>query len=388
MKRSDFFIRLTTGILFLAVASYIGILLYNAVVNVFVTTTAMSYAIEETLPAKGFIVRTETVLTESGSMILPVVREGERVASGQAVAVEYLSREALETASEIRSIQLRLDQLEAAGSGRAVQAARLESVMNLSMAVIEGDLRNLDEMALNVQTLVFTSDTLPITDVAALQDRLDALRLRSEGIRTISAPFAGTFSQVVDGFEHIDPSDIRGLTPDNLELLFTSPSNTHRIGKLVTSFTWHFAAIMDADDAMELSVGRQVPIQFAGAFHDTKHMLVENIGTPEDGRSVVIFSSDRSLHDAVALRGVEAEIILDVISGIRVPMEALRLDDNATTYIYLQTGMRAERVNVEIISEHGDVLLVRDGVESGTPLRAGSTIIVRANNLYHGKIIG
>jgi hypothetical protein len=36
----------------------------------------------------------------------------------------------------------------------------------------------------------------------------------------------------------------------------------------------------------------------------------------------------------------------------------------------------------------GDSYLVRDGAESGTPLRAGSTIIVKANDLYDGKVVG
>ena len=90
------------------------------------TATAISYAVEETFPAQGYIVRTETVITERGSDVTPVAGEGERVASGQVIAVEYLSREALETASELRSLRLRIAQLEASG-GRG-EAARLESV--------------------------------------------------------------------------------------------------------------------------------------------------------------------------------------------------------------------------------------------------------------------
>ena len=102
LKRSDFFIRLTTGVLFLAVASYIGVYFYNAMVNTFVTTIAVSYAIEETFPVQGYIVRTETVITDRSADVTPVAGEGERVASGQVIAVEYMSREALDTAGELR----------------------------------------------------------------------------------------------------------------------------------------------------------------------------------------------------------------------------------------------------------------------------------------------
>ncbi|MDR2590481.1 MAG: hypothetical protein LBC71_05805, partial [Oscillospiraceae bacterium] len=66
MKRSDFYIRLTTGVLFLAVACYLGFYLYTAFANTYETTVAISYSVEETLATQGYIVRTETVLDDFG----------------------------------------------------------------------------------------------------------------------------------------------------------------------------------------------------------------------------------------------------------------------------------------------------------------------------------
>jgi len=85
---------------------------------------------------------------------------------------------------------------------------------------------------------------------------------------------------------------------------------------------------------------------------------------------------------------VHADIVFDVISGLRIPREAIHLDDDGTIFIYLLTGARAERVNVEILLESGENYLVRDGLETGSPLRSGSTIIVRANDLFDGKVVG
>jgi len=116
-------------------------------------------------------------------------------------------------------------------------------------------------------------------------------------------------------------------------------------------------------------------------------MFVESIGRREDDSCVVLFSSDRFIHNIAPLRQLRAEVVYNTVTGIRVPKEAVHLDDDGTIYIFLQTGARAERVNVEIILITGDSYLVRDGAESGTPLRAGSTIIVRANNLFHGKVV-
>jgi len=385
MKRSDFFIRLTTGLLFLAVACYIGVYIYNAIGNTYATTTAVSYSIEETFSAQGYIVRTEIVLADMGSEVLPVVSEGERVASGQAVAVEYLSQEALETAGEIRALRLKIAQLATPAAGS--ETARLNSVLGLSYAIQSGDLSKLDEISLNIETNIFKADQAADAGLPALQARLETLERRIEGVRTIHAPVSGTFSQILDGFEHVGPAMVSDISPAGLTELFTSAAGAGGFGKLVTEFKWYFAAQMDEDDAIRLTAGRRIPVQFSGAYNAVADMLIEKVGKYEDSQCVVLFSSDRSIHEVAQLRQLRAEAVYDTVTGIRVPKEAIHLDDDGTTFIFLQTGVRAERVNVEILIESGGSYLVRDGAEAGTPLRAGSTIIVKANNLFDGKVV-
>jgi len=381
MKRSDFFIRLTTGVLFLAVACYIGIYLYNALVNAYETTEAIRYSIEETLPAQGFIVRTEVILTDSSDAVLPIVGEGEKVAAGQVFAVEYLSHDALELASEIRSLRLKIAQMESVRGN--TDSAGFNAILMLSSAVNTNDLRRLDELTLNIEASIFSVQT----DTTSLQALLDDLESRNVGTRNITSHSSGTFSHIVDGFEHITPSLIRDLSPDDLNLLFSSPLNTHGTGKLITEFKWYYAAIMDFDDASRLSVGQTKTVQFFGAYNAEIDMLVESIGRRDNDECVVLFSSDRGVHQIAPLRALRADIIVGTVSGIRVPKEAIHLDDDNNTFIYLQTSGYAEKVNVEILRETGDSYLVRDGIETGSPLRVDSIIIVKGNNLYPGKVV-
>ena len=220
MKRSDFFIRLTTGVLFLAIASYIGVYIYNATVNTYVTTVAFAYAVEETFPAQGYVVRSETVLSDVGSAILPVVNEGEKVASGQAVAVEYLNRDALEMAGELRMLRLKIAQLEASGATEAVGYA---NVIDLSAAVHSGNLSRLDELALKIEANIFVGDSASASELPALKARLESLQSRSVGLRMINSPVSGVFSQAVDGFEHIGPGAVSDQMPSTLTELFSAP---------------------------------------------------------------------------------------------------------------------------------------------------------------------
>jgi len=382
MKRSDFFIRLTTGVIFLAVACYIGISLYNSVVNTYTTTRAVRYSIVETLPAHGFIVRTESVLEDRSVAILPTVNEGEKVSAGQVIAVEYLSIDALERASEIRSLRLKIAQLESLRGDS--DAASFNAIMELSNAVNSNDLRRLNDLALNVETSIFTTET----DISELRSRLEYLEESNIGTRTIAAHVSGTFSHNVDGFEHIEPGTLFYMSPSELQEIFSTPYEAFGTGKLITEFKWYFAAIMDHEDAFQLSSGQDKTVQFYGAYNADVEMRIENISRREDGLCVVLFSSDRGLHEITPLRTLRADVVLGVITGIRVPKEAIHLDDNLNTFVFLQTSGQAERVDVEIIKTIGDSYIVRDGVETNTPLRVDSIIIVRARDLYHGKAVG
>jgi len=384
MKRSDFFIRLTTGVIFLAVACYIGISLYNYFINTYETTRAISYTVEETLPTEGFIVRTETVLSDEGIAVLPIIGEGEKVAAGQAIAVEYLNLNALETASEIRALRLKIAQFEFDRSPN--DSAALNAMLDLSAAVNNKNLRRLDEIILDVETYIFSMEP----DISLLQNRLDELENRNIGARTINAQVSGTFSHIIDGFEHISPDMLMGISPNDLITLFETPENTSGSGKLITEFKWFYAAVMDIEDASQLSTGQTKTIQFYGTFNEEVNMLIESIGRRDDGSCVVVFSSDRGIHNVAPLRSLRADIVMDVITGIRVPKDAIHLDDAGNTFVFLQTSGFAERVPVEILNppgEIGDSYLVRDGAETASPLRADSVIIVKANNLYHGKVV-
>ena len=385
MKRSDFYIRILTAVLFLAVASYISVYVVGALRNTFVTMTAGSYTIEQTLPAEGFIVRTETVMADASRDILPFVSEGERVGVGQVVGREYFTTQALETASEIRAIRLKLENFD---NLRVGADSGFQSVMALSRAVQSGDLSALDELSLRVEATIFAQYALSEDEVVSLRERLHFLEAQQDGMTSVIAPVSGLFSGFTDGFEHISPRDIRDLVPSSFEQLFYSPTSNFGAFKMITEFKWYFAAIMEAADANRLAVGRTVPIQFEGAFQSAVYMLVENIGRREDERVVVLFSSNRGVHEITTQRFLQADIIFDNIVGIRVPKEAIHLDDNGITHIFLQTGARAERVNIEILTIIGDSYIVRDGAETGSPLRAGSTIIVRANNLFDGRVVG
>ncbi|MCF0120573.1 MAG: hypothetical protein HUJ65_02950 [Oscillospiraceae bacterium] len=85
-------------------------------------------------------------------------------------------------------------------------------------------------------------------------------------------------------------------------------------------------------------------------------------------------------------RELSAEIIFDSIRGLRIPAETLHEEDGKSI-VYIVTGLQAEAVEVEVIGGYDDYIFVRDGADTGSNLRRGSTVIVKATDLEDGKVV-
>ena len=87
------------------------------------------------------------------------------------------------------------------------------------------------------------------------------------------------------------------------------------------------------------------------------------------------------------MREVSASVVFGSYSGIRVPAQAVRTDEETeATYVWTVTAMQLERKDVEIIYAGDGFVIVRRGSEPGS-LREGNTVVVSGKDLYEGKIM-
>ena len=399
MRRSDFVIKVLSLVLFVAIACYIGLYVYNTAANPFQTTLAASITVEESSRITGFVVRDETVLSGGGDAVSITAQEGAKISVGEEIAIAYASESALQRASEIYSLRIQIDQLQnylesddtVSGSSDA-----FKNVLALSQAVQHKDFSGLDKLLLNIRTDIF-SDSDPLTaeeaesQLAELESQLSSLLSSGNSdITSITAGHSGIFSSVVDGYESIGPDTLEHLTPETFAQLFKEsgfiPDDV--LGKLITGITWYFAAVMDECDAENLNGLNTVRLVFSKNFGADLPMRVERVGSAtEDGKCVVVFSCSSALSDIAAFRELTADVIYKTYTGIRVPKEAVRLDEDGAACIYLLSGLRAELVHIEILYEGDDYYIVQSGTESMTSLRVGSEIIVKANDLYDRKVV-
>ena len=130
-------------------------------------------------------------------------------------------------------------------------------------------------------------------------------------------------------------------------------------------------------------------------------MTIERVGDPENGQCAVVLSSDKYLADTTLLRRQTVELVFDSVTGVRVPKEAIRVEQRtvtdeetgeesqaSVTGVYALVGEQAEFKPVTILKQ-GDTFTLVEAADTSDRkgLRAGDIVIVAAEDLYDGKVI-
>ena len=419
MKQGNTLVNFVMIALAVALALYMGIYVYRGFSDPFTTTYAYEYVSNDAVEAEGILVRQERVFQEQVGIVDVTRGEGEKVGKGQTVALVHKDSKAVETQAELDQLELEISLLDfALGQGDAsistahLDESILQSIVGLRAAAAVSDYSDLEDQvrALKSQVLKREYTYDENLDIGQLQQQRSELVNQYKDLKSqvsgatsrITAPEPGTFSALVDGYEGLlTPETIRTITPGQLEELRKRKMDASAApGKLVTSEKWYFAATLSAENAQRLSVGKTVLVGFSGDFSQDISMLVELVSEPEDGRCVVVLSSDSYLRETLLLRQQSVEIIYKRSTGLRVPKTCLRMITKTTTDketgetvkeeilgLYALVGGQAEFKKVKIQGVGSDYYVVTPDSEDSRALRAGDEIIVRATDLYDGKLL-
>lgn len=116
---------------------------------------------------------------------------------------------------------------------------------------------------------------------------------------------------------------------------------------------------------------------------------VYSIGEDEGGRQLLVLCCDRYLPQTTQLRHQQVELVLSSYSGIRVPANALRVNDEGQAGVYCVVGSLARFKPVDIVYQGDGYTLVRasKSAEGSAILRAGDEVVVTASDIEPGKVI-
>ena len=122
---------------------------------------------------------------------------------------------------------------------------------------------------------------------------------------------------------------------------------------------------------------------------------LSRVSAEENGKCLIVVQSSRYLSYMTMLREQNAELILNEYDGLRVPKNALRVDEKGVSGVYCLIGRVAYFKPVSIVYQGSDYCLVKPGkIEAATEsqqslytLRPNDEVIVSAGELYNGKVV-
>ena len=426
MKNNSLGMKILMAAVTLGLLAYFGLQGYLYFSDPLTTTLAYTYQVEESVSLSGYVVRQEQVLEDDGGGLLRLRREeGERVSRSGAVASVYADQSSLDRQAEISTLESRVEQLQyaqdAAGSSEVsmkLDAQILQNILEYRRCLTADRMAKAETYGSQLRALVLKRDYTYSENedlsgqIEALQAQIKELKTQAAGsVRTVTAPVSGLYSAVVDGYETVlTPESLSDMTPSQLSAVRADSTVSSGVGKLILGDSWYYAASMSAADAEELQeasdalkkAGKSLTLRFAKSVERDLPVTVSRIGPEENGRCVVVFEGKTYLSRLTLLRQQSAQVVWDSTEGIRVPKEALRMEKvtvnsegervtEEATGVYCVVGMEARFKPVEVVYNGSSFLLVRSAApedRENLRLRPGDEVIITANGLYDGKVVG
>ena len=386
------------------VASYLIFSVTRFSGDSFSTYKAVRYEVGDGITTSGFLVRSEQLVSaDTGDIVILTRSEGEKVGKDQAVASTYRNEAARSRQLQIDELTKELSQMRYAYafSSSDLESATLDTdilhVMNqITAAASRRDYTAADQAAEDVKPSILRrylsgSDAEVLwTRITAAQARLEALEAEAGSESgTVFAPVSGYFSGVTDGLEsELTPTALQTISVEKLaEYEDAGHRETGAIGKLVTSQKWYFAAIVPSLNVKDLEVGDRIDVNFAYDFYQTVRMKIERVSSPEEGRCILVLSSESFIQNAVSARSQTADLIFQDLSGLRVPKTAIYVTEDGQSGVYVLEGAEAKWKPIEVLCDNGDSFIVKLDKSSTKNLWPEDEIILTAGEVYNGKVM-
>ncbi len=362
---------------------YVGYQFYTVQNKGVRTETAMYATVSDTLQAKGFAIRRETVVQEGFNGVLNYrVADGERVAQGGAIADVFAGESDAAARNRISQLDREIRNLEAltdsddhyvsnpAFIGNQIYTS-LESILN---EFRNGNYTRLSALKEDLLTSLNRKQLLTGEEKSEdFEERLSLLREErnrleasaGERIDTIFSPEAGYFVSVTDGMEYaVDMERVLALTPSEVTKLQNAAQEggsaagaAAPIGKVSGEFNWYLACVFSEEEMGRFEGVTEVylDIPFASTEQIPAVIAARNLD-PVTGETAVIFECSYMDGGIALLRNEGVQITLRSYSGVLVKTEALHFADVERT-LYdeegNETGTQVEKNVKGVYVEYG-----------------------------------
>ncbi len=406
MKQGHFFTTIIASVFAMFIIAYMCVQVWRWAYNPVQTVSAVYTETEDSIELNGFVVRDEKLISASAAGVLEmIVDEGERAGKGDIIAAVYADNNALENHRKVDEIDKRIQQLNML----IHQGNEMVDIETADRAVSE-QTRVLMEMTqtnsfsdLNSAVEELKNDTLSreyiYQDKSGLNQVISELkneRKKHSAAATIKkriyAPDAGYFSHRTDGYENVFlNSEVENWTPSIVDELLKKEavlsSDDSVIGKVVSDYKWKYVALISEEEAEYIGKTSRVKLKFDSGSYPEVDATVEKVSEAENGKVLIVFECTKHISDFTVARFLSAQLVLKTYSGLKVPREALRVNEEGENGVFCLIDSQVKFKPVEPIFEKDSYYIVAYDSANTKSLLLYDEIIIAAKELENRKVL-
>lgn len=387
------------------VVVYIVGMVWDSLYDPVKTVTALYIEAEDAIEVDGFVIREEKTLGAVTSSVVEMqIEEGERAAKGDVVAYVYPNQAELDKVHKKKDLTNRISRLEnLMNQGneivdlKSVDTAIAKMSEELSSYYESNNFAKMPQLVDDIKNKTLAREYV-YRDRSELKTVIDSLKAERSAIgnanvtKAVYATYPGYYSNDSDGYESVlSCSKVEELTPSRyIEIddgINVNSQNDGTMGKIVTEFYWNYATLVSIEEAERISVGKSAKLTFESPVYPEVSAKVQWKSEPENGKVCVVFRIDEHVGEFTLARKLRANIVIRSYEGLKVPREALRMNEEGTQGVYCLIDSQVKFKPVETIFEKDSYYIVAYDSTNTKSLLLYDEIVVSAKELEHRKMV-
>ncbi len=413
MKSKDRLLKVLSVLAAAIIIVFFASEIYSLSAKTFSTQTVYEQTVLDTIDARMYVIREETVLTvPTSGVTVPLANNAERVSKGSTIAAVFSSEEAAENYVELQALEKKLSLYQKIDGQLKMANIDLEKLTDEVNSEYKGildcsynnDFSGLEDIKLSLseklsrKQISLDKDVDCADKIALIQNEISALSSNSFPSQIITAEASGYYVNKEDGFENIISVDnINELTAEQLNEAFESEKNdpaNGSIGKIIDGYNWYIAAVIESVHASSFVKDKPISLIFGDSNDDAVSTYLHSVKKVNDKESLIVFRCTLMNEELISLRKINGKIVINNYTGLKVNRDAVRLDENGNTGVYVRRGNIVNFRSLNIVySEDSFVVAVKPGENSDiklpyTHLKQYDEVIISGKELKDGMVIG
>lgn len=397
-------IRISLGVL---LAVFLFHQLYSSLYNPIKSESTQFVSLTDGIKANGIIIRSEKLINRPSEGVMHFhLPNGSRVAKGGVVADIYSNQNDSVKVNKIETLKTKIENIERIQGYNdiaAVDINLLDQKINTSFSsILFASSKNDFETAysdtndflamLNRKTMI-TGENYDFTaELNNLRQELSGLEASlGTPVSRVMAESSGFFVPNADGYENVlTTDDFSVYTPEFMDSLKSESVSGSNVGKIVSDYTWYFAAEINDEQSLKYKVGDRVNLHTSLKNNADLSVLVAAINKSKNNdRVIIIFSCQEMNEELASMRTLSVSVVDGIYEGLKVKKSALRVVDGERG-VFVISGMELKFVKVKVIYSKEELdyaICEKADNPNSTVLRLYDKVVVKGKNLYDGKII-